>query len=206
VDTTISVRDALNTSGEWDLNFLIDNLHVDIVNQILALPTLSDFDGPDTVGWGGTNPLQFTVQSAYNLQQETSLAVGGDWKTLWNWKGPHRIQTFIWLDAHGRILTNYRRSKWGVGISPTCPCCAKEDETVIHVLRDCVHATQVWLRLVPSNYITNFFSFDCREWIFNNLNKKGIGDNPATWQTTFMTTCWYLWNWQNKSIFEIGFQ
>jgi len=78
VDTTISVRDALNISSEWDLNFLIDNLHVDIVNRILALPTPSDFDGPDTVGWGGTSTLQFTVQSAYNLQQETSLAVGGD--------------------------------------------------------------------------------------------------------------------------------
>ena len=50
---------------------------------------------------------------------------------------------------------------------PTCPCCAREDETIIHVLRDCVHATQVWPRLVPS-------SFDCREWIFNNLIKKGM--------------------------------
>ena len=75
MDTTISVRDVLNTSGDWNLNFLMDNLPVDIVNQILALPTPSDFDGPDIVGWGGTNTLQFTVQSAYNLQQETSLKV-----------------------------------------------------------------------------------------------------------------------------------
>ena len=57
MDTTISVKDALNLAGDWDLNFLMDNLPADIVNQILALPTPSDFDGPDTVGWGGTSTL-----------------------------------------------------------------------------------------------------------------------------------------------------
>ena len=45
-----------------------------------------------------------------------------------------------------------------------------------------------------------------RSEFLTTLIKKGIGDNPATWQTTFMTTCWYLRNWRNKSIFEIGFQ
>jgi len=84
VDIIASIRDALNTAGDWDLIFLMDNLPADIVNQILALPTPSDFDGPDTVRWGGTSTLQFTVQSAYNLQQDTSLVVGGDWETLWN--------------------------------------------------------------------------------------------------------------------------
>jgi hypothetical protein len=178
VDTTLSNRDTLNPSGEWDLIFL-DNLSMNIVNQILALPAPSDSDGQDCVGWRGINTHQFTVQSAYNLQQVTSLGVEGDWKTLWSWMGPHRIQTFIWLAAHGRILINFRRSKWRVGISPTCSCCAREDETVLHVLRDCIYATQVWFRLVPSNYVANFFSsLYCREWIFNNLNKTWIGDTP----------------------------
>jgi len=36
------------------------------------------------------------------------------------------------------------------------------------------------LTLVMFNYITNLFSFDCRECIFKNLNKKWIRDNPAT--------------------------
>ena len=66
VDTTASVRDALNTAGDWDQKILMDNLSVDIINQILVLPTPSNFDGPDTVGWGGTSTLQFNVQSAYN--------------------------------------------------------------------------------------------------------------------------------------------
>jgi len=46
----------------------MDNLLVDIVNQILALPTPSNFDGLDVVGWKGTDTqvycpkcLQFTA-------------------------------------------------------------------------------------------------------------------------------------------------
>ncbi|PNX68691.1 ribonuclease H, partial [Trifolium pratense] len=137
----------------------------DIVSQVMALPAPTDVDGPDTLGWDRTNTHQFTVRSAYTLQHVIAmpLVAKGDWKTLWGWKGPHRIQTFIWLAAHERILTNAGRSKWGVGISPTCASCVREDETTLHVLRDCVHATRVWVRLVPSNYITIFFSFSCRE-------------------------------------------
>lgn len=59
---------------------------MDVVDQILRR--------------GGTDTHQFTIQSAYNLQQETSLVVEGDSNTLWSQKGPHRIHTFIWLVAH----------------------------------------------------------------------------------------------------------
>jgi len=155
--------------------FLMNNLPDDTVSRVLALPTPTDDNGLDTIGWSGTNTHQFTVQSAYSLQHQNCLTVEGDWKILWQWHDPRRVQTFIWLAIHGRILTNLRRSRWGVGISPTSPCCGNDDETVLHVLCDCIHATQVWLHIVPSNFKTNFFSFDCRDWFFNNLNSKKVG-------------------------------
>ncbi|MCI14633.1 ribonuclease H, partial [Trifolium medium] len=114
----------------------MNNFPADNVSQIIALSAPTDVDGPDIIGWGGTNTHQFTVQSAHSLQHQNCPTVVGDWKILWKWRGPHRIQTFIWLVAHGHILTNFRRSRWGGGISPTCPCCENGDETVLHVLRD----------------------------------------------------------------------
>jgi len=45
----------------------------------------------------------------------------------------------------------------GVRASPICFGCDKDDETTIHVLMDCPLATQIWIRLVPSNQISNFF-------------------------------------------------
>jgi hypothetical protein len=96
------------------------------------------------------------MKSAYDLINENIAGVEGNWKALLMWKGLHRIQTFMWLVAHDCILTNYRRSKWGAGISPVCPCCGNDDETVLHVLRDCSFAAHVWSRLVPQELVTYF--------------------------------------------------
>ncbi|MCI08507.1 receptor-like kinase, partial [Trifolium medium] len=41
-------------------------------------------------------------------------------------------------------------SRWGTGISPVCSTCGNGEETVIHVLRDSVQATQIWVRDFPS--------------------------------------------------------
>ncbi|GAU42748.1 hypothetical protein TSUD_77850 [Trifolium subterraneum] len=153
---------------------------------VLAIPAPKDIDGQDSIGWGGTNNRGFTVKSAYDSHNNSSHPIEGDWKALWSWKGPHRIQTFMWMAAHERLLTNYRRSKWGVGVSPLCSACDKDNETTIHVLRDCPLATQIWIRLVPSNQISNFFSLHCREWIFKNINNQLLGTHNKKWSTIFM--------------------
>jgi hypothetical protein len=60
--------------------------------------------------------------------------------------------------------------------------CVKEDETTIHILRECRHATQIWIRLVVSNHIINFFSLTCRDLIFDKM----AGSNNKEWQTIFI--------------------
>lgn len=42
-------------------------------------------------------------------------------------------------------------------MSPTCLRRGTNDEITFHVLRDCNYTTQVWIKCVPSNCITNFF-------------------------------------------------
>jgi len=87
----------------------------------------------------------------------------------------------MWIAAHGRLLNNVRISKWGVGVSPTCSMCENEDETVIHTLRDCVHTTRIWLSLIRSIQITNFFtSLACMDWIFKNLNNQDFGEQEES--------------------------
>jgi hypothetical protein len=159
IDTTLSVRDVLTPAGEWDFDFLTSNLPSNFCFQVLAIPAPMDIDGQDTIGWGGTNTRNITVKSAYDNQNTRTQPIVGDWKALWSWKGPYRIQTFMWMAAHERLLTNFRRSRWGVGASPTCSRCDRVNETIIHVLRDCPAAIQTWIRLVPLNQITNFFFF-----------------------------------------------
>nr|XP_027187530.1 uncharacterized protein LOC113785401 [Cicer arietinum] len=77
---------------------------------------------------------------------EQRVAINGKWTHLWKLKRLCIIQTFMWLVAHERFLTIYCRSRWSVGVSPTCFTCKNGDETTDHILKDCVHATQVWIR------------------------------------------------------------
>jgi hypothetical protein len=74
------------------------------VNQLVAIPTTKEIDGPDFVGRIGTNTRQFTVQSIYYLQRGNSLPIAGNWKSLWRWKEHHRIQTFMWTVADGGMI------------------------------------------------------------------------------------------------------
>jgi len=82
MDTTLSVRNVLSPSGDWNIDFLMNNLPADTVSQILALSIPNDDDGPYTIGWDGTNTHHFTVQSAYSLQHQDCLDVEGDWKSI----------------------------------------------------------------------------------------------------------------------------
>ncbi|GAU37815.1 hypothetical protein TSUD_276320 [Trifolium subterraneum] len=109
VDTTLTVKYTLTDTGEWDINFLTANLPLTTLNQLASIPAPKDTDGVDSLGWSGTNTRHFTVQSAYNLQPGDYPSIYGKWKRLWSWKLPHRIQTFMWIAAHKRLLTNYRR-------------------------------------------------------------------------------------------------
>lgn len=57
----------------------------------------------------------------------------------------HRIQTFMWFIVRGKLLTNAERHKWSEANSPIFQACNHPEETQMHVLRDCVYATRVWL-------------------------------------------------------------
>jgi len=82
IDTTLAVKDALTGAGDWDINFLATHLPQDVMNQVVAIPAPKDTDGPDAIGWIGTNIRHFTVQSAYNLQREHNISMEGSWKSI----------------------------------------------------------------------------------------------------------------------------
>jgi hypothetical protein len=51
IDTTLSVRDILNLTGDWNHDFLNESLHViNTTNLILAILAHTDKDGPYTIG------------------------------------------------------------------------------------------------------------------------------------------------------------
>ncbi|GAU11643.1 hypothetical protein TSUD_334560 [Trifolium subterraneum] len=102
-DLRVTINSQSYDSPLWKaLSGIWDQFQQNIVWQVLAIPAPKDIDGQDSIGWGGTNNRGFTVKSAYDSHNNISHPIEGDWKTLWSWKGPHRIQTFMWMAPHER--------------------------------------------------------------------------------------------------------
>ncbi|KAK8593360.1 hypothetical protein V6N12_045442 [Hibiscus sabdariffa] len=54
-----------------------------------------------------------------------------------------------------------------------CSACGVEVETIDHVLHRCPIAHTLWCSLVRSEYLSQFFHFPFKDWIFANCTNAG---------------------------------
>ncbi|KAF7833419.1 ribonuclease H [Senna tora] len=99
-----------------------------------------------------------------------------------------------------KLLTNAERVRRGMTDVASCSRCGGVYEDVLHAIRDCPNAKNLWMRLVRSAHWPEFFSSDLPSWLLLNVSKQ-IGRLQMDWPTTFATTCWSLWKWRNEAIF-----
>lgn len=53
--------------------------------------------------------------------------------------------------------------------------------------------------------MSHFYSFSCKVWITYNLIENMEIFYKGHLKLIFMISCWYLWKWNNKLMFEDGF-
>lgn len=87
-----------------------------------------------------------------------------------------------------------------------CPLRSLAVEDLLHVLRDCPYATQLWRQLVPLQYRRTFFAARWKQWFRYNCasNKKQV--DAGCWSQIFAIGCWMLWNWRNWKCHDLDFQ
>lgn len=89
---------------------------------------------------------------------------------------------------HDRLLTNMRKSSWGLG-SPFCSHCVEFEESTLHILRDRPLTVNVRRHLAQQEWWSELFMGDLNQWItlaeFN-------------WDAIWGTTCSAFWRWRNK--------
>ncbi|CAN1767634.1 Putative ribonuclease H protein At1g65750 [Linum perenne] len=126
------------------------------------LPPSADRD-EDTWVWGCENNGKFSIRSAYDIITcPVNPRPDTAWDLVWRWSGPCRIQHFLWLVAHEKILTNLERSRRHLSDSVNFPRCSTTAEFVLHVVRDCSFASQVWDLMETS--------------VWSNTVKAALGD------------------------------
>lgn len=193
----------LIVANRWNISQLGPWVPQNVINRILAIPTPSPSYGDDHRVWAGV-PL--TVASAYKRLRAFDVAPRESWwKRIWKLQVPERVRCFLWKISHGKLLTAKACSRWGNG-EPWCCNCTGQEETILHVLRDCEVAVFVWQHLLHRDDRSWFFLGDVGGWAKDNLVAGKMNGDTNIWPQIWATTCYFLWLWRNKAKFDPNFQ
>lgn len=78
-------------------------------------------------------------------------------------------------------------------------------ESVLHVLRDCPQATQIWIPLLDSAKLNSFFSADLVSWVELNLSSSFGVCYAKSWSFIYASASYLLWSWRYKEVFDVEF-
>ncbi|KAK4257313.1 hypothetical protein QN277_006916 [Acacia crassicarpa] len=192
-------------NGAWDYAQLGSIVSCDIIRRLFAFPPPSVDAGNDLMIWGGSRTGIFSVKSAYHfIEKPNEMLAHPCFKLLWKWQGAERIRTFMWLAFQNKLPTNEWRSKWSSS-SALCSYCNSQVESLIHILRDCSFARNMWVSLVNPCAYSSFFSAQLRDWFHLNLKNEIGQTDHFSWDLVFGVGIWMLWNWRNRSVFNSEF-
>lgn len=87
----------------------------------------------------------------------------------------------------------------------TCSICHNDDETLLHLFRDCPKAQTIWRSINKPVSIQNSFLLDWNGWIAAQMHCSTVVYGGIKWCNLFVFTCWHIWKWRNKQIFDPHF-
>lgn len=195
-----TLQDLTTSTGMWNWNMLEGWLPDEILNKIAAkLPPHADYD-EDVRAFAGNDALKCSVPGLYSHICGFGNSIVQDiWRLLWKLNALERVRCFTWLLLHGQILKNMKKRMMGLGHG-MCRYCGDVEETVVHVWRDCLLATNIRCYFVTSDNIGWFFSCEVEEWIHNNIKNKERWRRGSYWNDIWAMVCLCVWNWRNKEV------
>lgn len=145
-----------------------------MTQHIKGIPPPLSSAGPDKIAWSHTSSGNFSVKTTYKVLREGKWNLKDEkWKSVWKMSVPQRVCFFIWTALQGRLLNNAERVRRGFAVDSSCPVCGYHSEDILHILRDCTAAKDVWNQISLSNHLLNFFSSNnTQDWLFSNMQNN----------------------------------
>ncbi|KAJ1378246.1 Ribonuclease H domain [Sesbania bispinosa] len=168
-DTNVLLRDLVD-DDRWRLERLYTWLTpeiVDVFNQLV--PHLTPLR-PDRWVWEAAGTGVYTVASGYSWLRYRAMEpinCNSSFRWIWTMHCPEKIRLLVWFVGQQGIPTNEKRFLCHLIDSPACSRCFAPAENLLHCLRDCPHALEVWSRLGVGDQ-TFFTNTDATDWIHLN--------------------------------------
>lgn len=132
----------------------------------------------DKFEWAPGSNGKFKVKDVYCLAKAWVEEEEWDgWRRIWRINTQQQARVFVWLLSHGALLTNSeRRRRRHLRGNDLCTRCLNIEGSVLHAVRDCSVAVEVWNKVLPDNLMASFFSKEFRIWVLWLLKPGGKQD------------------------------
>ncbi|WCJ36333.1 Polynucleotidyl transferase ribonuclease H-like superfamily protein [Euphorbia peplus] len=186
----------------WNWEGLNSLLPTAVLFEMASLVLFPSSGEGDVWHWPAAKSGSYTVASGYKVCRGEVLDMTSrlPWKQIWKVPIPERIRCFLWLIQHNAILCNVNRGRRHLTDSVACNVCGL-DESVLHVLRDCAKAKQIWDAFIPPVMSSFFYSCSLDAWLDENL-KVTYSVFNIEWGIIYGFIVWWLWKFRNERIFE----
>ena len=201
-EQNLTVAD-LCCSQNWKWELISFDLPQPIKEKIKAVPIQLHGSGRDTMTWKFSNNGEFTASSVYRLANQREEPAT-QFHSLWIWRLDilPRITTFLWLCLHGSVPVKEVLVVRGINCDKVCPLCRDQDETIVHLLRECVFACDLWRKLEVPPSLVNSFNDNFEVWLKHNCLSEVRHKGSIPWCFLFLFAVWNLWKNRNKVVFE----
>ncbi|CAL8995128.1 unnamed protein product [Prunus brigantina] len=167
----------------WDIDKLRGVVAEEIVQKIINFPIGAGSNLQDTQIWSATSDGKFSVKSAYGLLFRNYGRSDPGLDILWKLRVPPKLKIFFWLVLQGRILTNEQRARRQLTSDPSCSVCDGFSESIVHLLRDCPRANEVWRAVGLPSKVSALSHADVKPWLIGNLGAKAFWGAGIPWHT-----------------------
>ncbi|KAJ1377582.1 Ribonuclease H domain [Sesbania bispinosa] len=108
-------------------------------------------------------------------------------------KGVWSNEEWVWLLCHNSLPTRGIIAHRGIQISGICPRCGESEESILHCLRDCFKAKEIWDAFGYSQRSSFYLSTLASDWVRDNVKEDGI---------SFLAILWKIWCARNQDTFD----
>ncbi|KAK9992498.1 hypothetical protein SO802_027483 [Lithocarpus litseifolius] len=196
-DMKLTIAD-IRDNHEWNWENLSFVLPPIIKDKIRAVPCQEFGDEKEVILWKHTKDGEFTVNSAY-LQIIGGVGDGHTFGGSWIWKVDTypKIVSFLWLCLHNSIPVREILAARGINCSKVCPICKEQDESIGHLLRDCIFARHIWAD-IHAPPVSSMPIHNLSDWLQANCQSKLIHHSAIPWNLIFPLAIWSIWKYRNK--------
>ena len=163
-DSDLKVKDIWDM-GTWRLERIYTPLNPNVLQRIQDSRIWLHPSSEDCWAWMYESSGSYTISSGYwwIYRRMFEVPTSQSWNWVWRLPTTEKCRFLVWLALHNAVPTNSLCHHRGLSATPYCNCCCDQEETILHCLRDCRHAKDVWAHFaIPDDF---FLANDVKLWL-----------------------------------------